>query len=189
MNPRSATDVEPSAPLGRGDIACRGDQRNVSLFLRLAFCPSTSLVSAISRLVSDFCRQGLSDLDISSRFHMAAHELAENMTKYSSGSAVSLEVELSELGGEHLLTLRTRNHASPERLREVSQRLSEIRSAVDPAKLYDRLIEESAPLAGVSGLGLARIRAEGLQFDYAIHGDELTLIVEERFSQPAPAQS
>jgi len=120
---------------------------------------------------------------------MAAHELAENMTKYSSGSAVSLEVELSEQDGEHLLTLRTRNHASPERLLEVSKRLSEIRAASDPAQLYDRLIEETAPLEGVSGLGLARIRAEGLDFDYAIHGDELTLIVEERFSQPVPAQS
>jgi len=164
------------------------NQKNVSLFLRLAFCPSTSLVSAISRLVSDFCRQGLSDLDISSRFHMAAHELAENMTKYSSGAAVSLEVELSEQAGEHLLTLRTRNHASPERLREVSKRLAEIRAAVDPSKLYDRLIEESAPLEGVSGLGLARIRAEGLEFDYAIRGDELTLIVQERFSKPVPAK-
>jgi len=162
--------------------------KNVSLFLRLAFCPSTPLVSAISRLVSDFCRQGLADLDISSRFHMAAHELAENMTKYSSGPAVSLEVELSEQAGEHLLTLRTRNHAAPERLREVSKRLAEIRSAVDPSKLYDRLIEESAPLEGVSGLGLARIRAEGLEFDYAIRGDELTLIVQERFSKPVPAK-
>ena len=188
MNPRSATDVEFSAPLARGDIGCRHEQRNVSLFLRLAFCPSTSLVSAISRLVSDFCRQGLSDLDISSRFHMAAHELAENMTKYSSGAAVSLEVELSEQAGEHLLTLRTRNHASPERLREVSKRLAEIRAAVDPSKLYDRLIEESAPLEGVSGLGLARIRAEGLEFDYAIRGDELTLIVQERFSKPVSAK-
>jgi len=56
MNPRSATDVELSAPLARGDIGCRHEQRNVSLFLRLSFCPSTSLVSAISRLVSDFCR-------------------------------------------------------------------------------------------------------------------------------------
>lgn len=189
MSPPLATDVERSATPARGDLGSMVEQRNVSLFLRLAFCPSTSLVSAISRLVSDFCRQGLSDLDISSRFHMAAHELAENMTKYASGSAVSLEVELSELAGEHLLTLRTRNHASPERLREVSQRLSEIRSAVDPAQLYDRLIEETAPLEGVSGLGLARIRAEGLDFDYAIHGDELTLIVQERFSQPVPVRS
>jgi hypothetical protein len=190
MNPLVAQPLELTEPRSRGEAGrALHESRNVSLFLRLAFCPTQSLVSAISRLVSDFCRQGLADLDISSRFHMAAHELAENMAKYSSGSAVSLEVELAEQAGSHLLTLRTRNHASPERLLEVAQRLEEIRAAVDPAKLYDRLIEESAPLQGVSGLGLVRIRAEGLDFDYEIHGDELTLIVQESVSKPALVKS
>lgn len=159
------------------------------LFLRLAFCPNQSLVSAISRLVSDFCRQGLRDVDISSRFHMAAHELAENMAKYSSSSTVTLEVELSENAGVHLLTLRTKNRATPERLVEVERRLAEIRAAADPARLYDRLIEETAPLQGVSGLGLARIRAEGLDFNYEIHGEELTLIVQEPVSKPKLQES
>lgn len=188
MNPLMAPaslEQKPAVEAG----AAASDQRHVSLFLRLAFCPSHSLVSAISRLVSDFCRNGLQDLDISSRFHMAAHELAENMTKYSSSSAVSLEVELAEHAGVHLLTLRTKNHASRERLLEVATRLDEIRAAADPAQLYDRLIEETAPLPGVSGLGLARIRAEGLDFNYEIHGDELTLIVQEPVSKPALAQS
>ena len=188
MNPLLAARlVEPKAPLEGG--CALHDPNGVSLFLRLAFCPSPSLVSAISRLVSDFCRHGLHDLDISSRFHMAAHELAENMTKYSSTSAVSLEVELSEKAGGHLLTLRTKNHASPERLLEVEKRLVEICAAVDPAGLYDRLIEETAPLTGVSGLGLARIRAEGLDFTYEINGDELTLIVQEPVVKPTPCES
>jgi hypothetical protein len=189
MNSLGTPTLELAEPQGRVEAGCLQGQRNVSLFLRLAFCPSTSLVSAISRLVSDFCRQGLSDLDISSRFHMAAHELAENMTKYSSTSAVSLEIELSEQAGAHLLTLRTRNRASPERLLEVAKRLAEIRAAADPAQLYDRLIEETAPLEGVSGLGLARIRAEGLDFNYEIHGDELTLIVQERIIKPVVVAS
>jgi len=189
LNPLVTPALQLAEPKGRADAGCMDGQRTVSLFLRLAFCPSTSLVSAISRLVSDFCRQGLSDLDISSRFHMAAHELAENMTKYSSGSAVSLEVELSEHAGAHLLTLRTKNRASSERLVEVAQRLAEIHAAADPAQLYDRLIEETAPLEGVSGLGLARIRAEGLDFNYEICGDELTLIVQERISKPARVES
>ena len=52
-------------------------------------------------------------------------------------------------------------------------------------RLYDRMIEESAPLEGVSGLGLARIRAEGgLDFDYTIEGDELTLIVTAPVPEP-----
>jgi hypothetical protein len=163
----------------------RAGENNVSLFIRLSFFPSAYLVSAVSRLVSDFCQIGLRDVDISARFHMAAHELAENITKYSTTSRVSLEVELAEKDGLHTLSVRTRNRTSPERLAEMEKRLGELKATKDPAALYDRIIEESAPLEGVSGLGLARIRAEGgLDFDYTIHGDELTLIVTAPVPRP-----
>ncbi len=162
-------------------------EKKISLFICLSFCPSEYLVSAISQLVSDFCKIGLRDLDITSRFHMAAHELAENITKYSTTSRVSLEVELSERAGVHMMSVRTRNEASPERLREIESRLQELKLTKDPVSLYDRMIEESAPLDGVSGLGLARIRAEGgLEFDYAIDGNELTLIVQAPVPKPIP---
>lgn len=161
----------------------------MSLFICLSFCPSEHLVSAISQLVSDFCKIGLRDLDISSRFHMAAHELAENITKYSTTSRVSLEVELCERDGVHILSVKTRNEASPERLEEVERRLQELKLTKDPVELYDRMIEQSAPLDGVSGLGLARIRAEGgLEFDYAINGNELTLVVQAPVPKPIPRE-
>lgn len=155
-----------------------------ALFVQLAFCPTPSLVSGIARLVSDFCRTGLRDLDVTTRFHMAAHELTENIAKYSTSSRAMLEIELTETDGSRLLTLRTKNHTSRDRLVEVEKRLKELQEAVDPAQLYDRLIEETAPLEGVSGLGLARIRAEGLSFNYTISGDELTLIVQEPLPPP-----
>lgn len=162
-----------------------GADKSTSLFVCLSFCPSESLVSAISQLVNDFCQVGLRDLDISYRFRMAAHELAENITKYSTTSRVSLEVEFSEAAGVHMLSVRTRNETSPERLVEVERRLKELKAAPDPAELYDRMIEESAPLDGVSGLGLARIRAEGgLEFDYQISGNELTLVVQAPVPKP-----
>jgi hypothetical protein len=161
--------------------------KNVSLFICLSFFPSEYLVSAVSQLVSDFCQIGLRDLDISSRFHMAAHELAENITKYSTASRVSLEVELAETDGVHTLSVRTKNQASPDRLAEVEKRLEELKTTKDPVGLYDRMIEESAPLEGVSGLGLARIRAEGgLDFDYRINGNELTLVVQAPVPAPPP---
>ena len=165
-------------------------EKNISLFICMSFCPSEYLVSAISQLVSDFCQIGLRDLDISSRFHMAAHELAENITKYSTTSRVSLEVELSEVGGQHVLSVKTRNHASPERLVEMEKRLKELKFTEDPMGVYDRMIEETAPLEGVSGLGLARIRAEGgLDFDYKIDGNELTLVVHGPVPKPAPPEA
>jgi hypothetical protein len=161
--------------------------KNVGLYICLSFFPNEYLVSAISQLVSDFCRIGLRDLDISSRFHMAAHELAENITKYSTASRVSLEVELSETGGVHTLSVRTRNQAAPERLEELEKRLEELKTTKDPVGLYDRMIEQSAPLEGVSGLGLARIRAEGgLDFDYRIQGNEVTLVVQSLVPKPPP---
>lgn len=147
-----------------------------SFFLCSSFCSNDRLIPAISRLITDFCRVGLGELD-TSRFYMAAHELAENVTKYSTTARGSLEVELSERDGAHRLSLRTRNHASPEQLAEVTRRLDELKSARDPMALYDRIIEQSAPIEGISGLGLARIRAEGgFEFDYAVDGDELTLV-------------
>jgi hypothetical protein len=161
------------------------DRDQTSLFIRLSFFPSEQLVSAISRLVGDFCQIGLRDLDLTSRFHMAAHELAENITKYATSSRVSMEVELAENDGLYRLSVKTKNHASPARLAEVEKLLKQLKSTDDPVAFYDRMIEETAPLDGVSGLGLARIRAEaGLDFDYAIDGDELTLVVHSRVRLP-----
>jgi hypothetical protein len=161
--------------------------KNVSLYISISFFPNEYLVSAISQLVSNFCQIGLRDLDISSRFHMAAHELAENITKYSTASRVSLEVELAETGGVHTLSVRTCNQAAPERLEELEKRLEELKTTEDPVGLYDRMIEQSAPLEGVSGLGLVRIRAEGgLDFDYRIEGNEVTLVVQSMVPTPPP---
>ncbi|WP_438037856.1 hypothetical protein [Sorangium sp. So ce128] len=121
----------------------------------------------------------LDDESASSRFYMAAHELVENLIKYSSGPEVSLELALEEGEGARVLVIRARNEASPERLREVERRLSALRSASDPVKHYDELICETAMVEGVSGLGLARVRAEGgLDVDYTIEGSRLTIIAQ-----------
>jgi hypothetical protein len=98
---------------------------------------------------------------------------------------VSLEVELCVSNGQHRLRVRTRNVAVPARLREIEQRLVELKAAPDPMDLYDLLIRQTAPIDGVSGLGLVRIRAEGeLDIDYRIEGSELTLIVEGNVPPP-----
>jgi hypothetical protein len=110
---------------------------------------------------------------------MVAHELAENIAKYSTAPEVTLEVDLSKDGAGRALTIRTRNRASPERLADVARRMRELALADNPDALYDRLLEESLAVEGVSGLGLARIRAEsGLDLEYSIEGDELTVMVK-----------
>jgi hypothetical protein len=150
-----------------------------SLFVRLSFVPDQYLVSAVSRLVLDFCQAVVGNDDVSTRFHMAAHELAENVTKYSVGTPVEVAVELQEVQTGYIIRVSARNETTPERVRELEKRLYELKTADDPVALYDRLIRETAPLEGSSGLGLARIRAEGgFDVDYTIEGNEVTIIVQ-----------
>ncbi|XXS67748.1 hypothetical protein WMF43_29745 [Sorangium sp. So ce131] len=147
-----------------------------SLFLCITFFPNERMASGVLRLVSSFCSMVLDDANVSSRFYMAAHELAENITKYSCGPRVSLELALEGAESSCVMKIRARNEASPERLREVERRLLSLKTADDPVKHYDALICETAMVEGVSGLGLARVRAEGgLDVDYTIEGNELTI--------------
>jgi hypothetical protein len=90
-----------------------------------------------------------------------------------------MEVELLEGDGETTLRLSTRNRATPEYLRRAIELLTELKCAEDPLAYYDQLVRETAPKRGVSGLGLARIRAEGdLELYFAVEGDELRIWVE-----------
>jgi hypothetical protein len=149
------------------------------VFIRISFTPQTHLVSAVSQLAAEFCRLELGDREATSRFHLVAHELAENIAKYSTAPEVTLEVDLSESAQGRALTIRTRNRASPERLADVARRMRELELAESPDALYDRWLEESLAVEGVSGLGLARIRAEsGLDLEYSVEGDELTVVVK-----------
>jgi len=136
------------------------------------------IVAAISRLVTEFCKIILEDEDLAWRFQMAANELAENVVRYSTGSRVSIDVKLEDTPTSAVLRVRTSNQTTPERLREVEARLQELTRTRDPIELYDRMIRETAPKTGVSGLGLARIRAEGeLDLEYSIDGSALSISV------------
>lgn len=140
---------------------------------------SHSLAGKIANWLIDFCQMTIGDRETTSRLHMAAHELVENVLKYGSTPEVGLEFEL-ERGEQHsIVRLRTRNTASPQQLEEVIRRVQELRAATDPVAYYDRLIRSTAPVLGVSGLGLARIRAEaGLDVDCSVNGQEVSIVVQ-----------
>ncbi|HET9955170.1 MAG TPA: hypothetical protein VFQ61_11735 [Polyangiaceae bacterium] len=151
---------------------------SATLAVTMSSFPSARIVGAVSKLVSEFCRSLIEDPDVAARFHMAAQELAENLAKYSSGPHVSISAELIGTDTSAILRLQAKNRSTPQQLEAVALRLQELTSAEDPIELYDRLIRETAPLDDVSGLGLARIRAEGgLDVDYMIDGNELTISV------------
>jgi hypothetical protein len=140
---------------------------------------SHSFAGKIANWIIDFCQMTIDDLETTSRLHMAAHELVENVLKYGSSPEVGLEFELERGVNESIVRLRTRNTAAPEQLREVTRRISELRAAVDPVAYYDQLIRSTAPMNGMSGLGLARIRAEaGLDVDCSVDGREVSIVVQ-----------
>ena len=143
--------------------------------IRFDYRPRVRLIASTRAMVTDLCEQVLDDADATSRVAMAAHELMENVAKYSSGGEGSVEVELSERNGHSYVQVSTKNRASAEQRETLQNVIGELRRAVDPVAYYDAVIAKSARSKG-SGLGLARIRAEGkMDVDLSIDGDEVTI--------------
>jgi len=137
------------------------------------------MAGKIANWLIDFCQMTIGDRETTSRLHMAAHELVENVLKYGSTPEVGLEFELERGDENSIVRLRTRNTAAPEQLEEVTRRVMELRAATDPIAYYDQLIRATAPMVGMSGLGLARIRAEaGLDVDCSVSGREVSIVVQ-----------
>ena len=143
--------------------------------IRFDYRPRVRLIASTRALVTDLCEQLLDDADATSRVAMTAHELMENVAKYSSGGEGSVEVELSERNGQSYVQVSTKNRASAEQRETLQNVIGELRRALDPIAYYDAVIAKSARSKG-SGLGLARIRAEGkMDVDLSIDGDEVTI--------------
>lgn len=141
--------------------------------------PRRTIIREMVSLVSEACDGALEDTDAIWRMTMAADELAENLYKYATDDPVKVELEITEIAGHHIVTLRASNRATPDRLRDVDDCLRALMAAADPVAHYDALIGKSATVDETSGLGLARLRAElGLDLNYAIVGDQFTIAVQ-----------
>jgi hypothetical protein len=131
----------------------------------LRFPPVKSFVPVATDFIRVYCAAVAPDADTLSRIALVAHELAENVVKYSSGGLCTMEVSIKvpEGPGSAIdLTLTTRNAATPEQLTKTELYLRELEQAENAERFYDKCIRESVSRDVGSGLGLARIRAEGL---------------------------
>lgn len=154
----------------------------------LAFEPSPAFVQRVIQWLTDFCHLVLEDIDVAFRLQLAVSELVENVVKYGLRPDVHVKVELIQRGSTTSLRLSTVNRASREQLDRAVELLTQLRDAEDPVAFYDELILKSAPLEGVSGLGLARIKAEGeLDLDFQVEDDRLTIGVEAAVEAPPAA--
>ena len=147
--------------------------------IRLDFVPEMRLIWRTSRYVRDFYGNVLADPDACARVMLTAHELLENAAKYSADGHGQLEIEVVERDGQPYVRIATRNLASAERLGELRRFFDESGRTPDPIALYDQMIARTAQRTDGSGLGLARIRAEGeMVLSHAIDGDTVTIIAE-----------
>lgn len=151
---------------------------NASAAIQFDYRPRVRLVANARALVKELCDDVLSDPDAASRIALTAHEMMENVVKYSAGGQSSVTVELRDRDGHAYVLVRTKNRAGPDQVERLRLVFDQIDRAADPLAFYDEAIVRSLKAEG-SGLGLARIRAEAeMSLAMSVEGDEVTLSAE-----------
>jgi len=140
-----------------------------------------ALASRVRELLSGIYRE-LLDPDETQSVVMAAHELLENVVKYSAEGTGSFDAEICDRGGQAYVRLQTRNSAAPEDMSDLRRLVDRIGRAPDPVAIYDELVAASPHREG-SGLGLARLRAEAdMDIACSAEGPVITIVAERRVS-------
>jgi hypothetical protein len=157
--------------------------------LKLDFRPSVDLVSVVRRFVSDFYSRILVDPDAGSRIALAVHELLENTLKHSIDGETSVTIDVDQLGESSAIIIAASNRAAPENMQQVSSLFDEMDRSMDPFVHYLDLLRRNAKRTDGSGLGLARIRAEGeMAMSYSINADRITIFAETQAQLRGAAQ-
>jgi hypothetical protein len=146
--------------------------------IELRLDTAAPLVSITRRFVEEALERAVSDGDCISRAAMAAHELLENATKYSVDRRAELGVRVDGVGADRELTVTLSNVTSAGHVDRLRQRFAEQEAAAqDPLGYYVGLMRSGAHIREVSGLGLARIRAEGeMSLKLVVNGDLVTIV-------------
>lgn len=119
------------------------------------------MVTPLCQSLLELCRPIFQDEDAAARLRLTAHELLENIVKYSTEAASELRFELLRTGeGALWASVQTRNDPRAENRADAETRLAALTTAADPLEHYDSIIADSARQPAGSGLGLARIHAE-----------------------------
>ena len=156
----------------------QGSHSVVSLDLSFAEAPAQGLVTPLCQALAELCRPFVRGTDAAARLRLTAHELLENIVKYSAEGACAFRFQLTR-GEQGALTaaIVTRNVPAAQRRADVEERLGALTAARDPLEHYDSVIAESAKQPAGSGLGLARIHAE-TEYRLSYRFEERVLVIE-----------
>lgn len=150
----------------------------VSLEVSFGEAPPQGMVTPLCQSLLELCRPAFGDEDAAARLRLTAHELLENIVKYSAQGACELRFSLHrKAGGTLEATVQTRNLPRRENRRDAEERLAALTAARDPLEHYDSIVADSARQPAGSGLGLARIHAETeYRLSHRFEGDALLII-------------
>jgi two-component sensor histidine kinase len=137
--------------------------------------PQPRMVSVVRRFVEESCERMVGDLHAVHQVSLAVHELLENAAKYAVGDKTGLNVRFGSKGAS--ASIRLTNQTTPEHIARLRACIEEIQAATEPFVHYQNLMRKTYGVEEESGLGLARIRAEGeLKLSLEIHGNMVTIV-------------
>jgi len=133
------------------------------------------MVSIVRRFVEESFEKLVGDPDAVHRVSLAVHELLENAAKYSVGQKTGLSVRFESKGP--IACIELTNETTPEHIARLRACVEEIQAAPEPFAHYQDLMRRTVGAHQESGLGLARIRAEGdLNLSLEIDGTVVTIV-------------
>ena len=149
--------------------------------LELTFRPNVALVTVVRAFVTEFYERVVTDKDVAFRVALTTHELLENAVKYSADGETQIRIGGTLHLGESMIEVRISNNASPAHIVALTRLLDELAAAEDPLLVYQRVMRRNAKRVDGSGLGLARIHAEGeMSLDYLIEGEHVSVVARTR---------
>jgi hypothetical protein len=156
----------------------------LSTHLEMSFRPDLEIVGIVRRFVADMYRRARIDAADVDRIAMATHELVENAVRFSRAGAPLLRIDIAT-SEPRTVTIRTTNAASDEDCAAAKGLVEAMRAAADPASFYRTILRKSAARPHGSGLGLARIFAEGeLHVDCEVENGTLVMTAKGALGGP-----
>lgn len=154
----------------------------------LSIDPNPRFVSVVRRFVEAAFERLVQDPETIFRVAMSAHELMENAAKYSIGSKTLLRVSFRRTspGDEAFVSIYLSNETTPDHIERLRERVDAIVQATNPFDHYQKLMRQNAHVTSESGLGLARIRAEGeMALGLEVRGNTVVITAHTRVNKEA----